>query len=312
MEESIDSDGEMAKLRDRLRTLRQSPLRRFFIAKCRNDRDLECPEDIGCLKKLGCARSLGWKPGEMPPGAIGGWKMTETYFDQHSREVSLVLSGNEPGSHWEHLERHSSYRVAGAVSIQSATPVPDGATLVLYQSDADGFYYGRPRPEFQSGRFLRLDTDTPHIEHFLSAVSVEADHQRQRWGDAHDRSKFGPNWYWLVGYLAGKALFHMIKGNKDKAKHHCVSAAAALMQWHSAIHLDETGDGSGDDADLKPTTRDVQLQWAVERWNSEVAHRPLSNAHRRSLDDTWRQVIRHFGGDPVELCGPAHDDLLSI
>lgn len=29
------------------------------------------------------------------------------------------------------------------------------------------------------------------------------------------------------------------------------------------------------------------------------------------LDDTWRQVIRHFyNGDIVELIGPAHDDLL--
>jgi hypothetical protein len=52
------------------------------------------------------------------------------------------------------------------------------------------------------------------------------------------------------------------------------------------------------------------VDWAVGRWQAEVANRPLRNIHRRSLDDTWRQVIRHFGGDPVILCGPAHDDLL--
>lgn len=53
------------------------------------------------------------------------------------------------------------------------------------------------------------------------------------------------------------------------------------------------------------------LDWAVSRWNAEVKNRPLVNVHRRSLDDTWRQVIRWAGGDPVQLCGPAHDDLLA-
>jgi hypothetical protein len=54
------------------------------------------------------------------------------------------------------------------------------------------------------------------------------------------------------------------------------------------------------------------IEWAVSRWYAEVKNRPLQNIHRRSLDDTWRQVIRHFGGDDVGLCGPNHDDLLDI
>lgn len=53
------------------------------------------------------------------------------------------------------------------------------------------------------------------------------------------------------------------------------------------------------------------LYWAVGRWNAEVLNRPLRNVHRRSLDTTWRQVIRHFGGDDVELCGPRHDELVA-
>jgi hypothetical protein len=53
------------------------------------------------------------------------------------------------------------------------------------------------------------------------------------------------------------------------------------------------------------------IEWAVARWHAEVGHRPLVNVHRRSLDDTWRQVIRHFGGDPFSLIGPAHDELLA-
>jgi hypothetical protein len=51
------------------------------------------------------------------------------------------------------------------------------------------------------------------------------------------------------------------------------------------------------------------LEWAVERWNAEVKHRPLQNIHRRTLDDLWRQVIRKHGGDDTALCGPTHDEL---
>jgi len=49
--------------------------------------------------------------------------------------------------------------------------------------------------------------------------------------------------------------------------------------------------------------------WAVRKWHDEVANRPLKNIHRRTLDDTWRQVIRHYGGNDVDLLGPIHDDL---
>ncbi|MDN8060141.1 hypothetical protein [Burkholderia gladioli] len=64
----------------------------------------------------------------------------------------------------------------------------------------------------------------------------------------------------------------------------------------------------------EPATADERaalLQWATERWDAEVKHRPLINVHRRSLDDTWRQVIRHCGGDDVSLLGPRHDALLA-
>lgn len=53
------------------------------------------------------------------------------------------------------------------------------------------------------------------------------------------------------------------------------------------------------------------LAWAVERWRAEVEKRPLVNRNRRPLDDAWRQMIRHFGGDDEALLGPRHDDLLT-
>lgn len=51
------------------------------------------------------------------------------------------------------------------------------------------------------------------------------------------------------------------------------------------------------------------VEWVVGRWRAEVANRPLVNVHRRTLDDTWRQVLRRLGEDDVALLGPRHDAL---
>lgn len=53
------------------------------------------------------------------------------------------------------------------------------------------------------------------------------------------------------------------------------------------------------------------VDWAVSRWVAEVKDRPLNNIHRRTLDDTWRQVIRQCGGDAEALLGPTHDAMLA-
>jgi len=48
--------------------------------------------------------------------------------------------------------------------------------------------------------------NTPQLHDFSKAVVIEAAHQRQRWGGEHDAGKTPQDWFWLVGYLAGKAL----------------------------------------------------------------------------------------------------------
>lgn len=83
-------------------------------------------------------------------------------------------------------------------------------------------------------RLLAL-INSPEVDGFLRGVHLEAVHQVQRWGTAHDRAKRPADWFWLVGYLAGKALHAAIAGDKAKAKHHCISSAAALYNWHCAI-----------------------------------------------------------------------------
>jgi hypothetical protein len=99
----------------------------------------------------------------------------------------------------------------------------------------------------------RLDQliNSPHVVEFLEAVRLEAAHQVLRWGDDHDRSKSAENWLFLVGYLASKACRAQIEGDREKALHHTISSAAALMHWHAFIKDDDSCIGLGRDEDLE-------------------------------------------------------------
>lgn len=48
--------------------------------------------------------------------------------------------------------------------------------------------------------------NTPETESFDLAVPLESAHQVARWGAAHDAGKSPEDWFWLIGYLAGKVL----------------------------------------------------------------------------------------------------------
>lgn len=103
---------------------------------------------------------------------------------------------------------------------------------------------------------LRSRMNTPELHDFAKAVALEASHQRERWGSAHDEGKAPADWFWVIGYLAGKALASHLKAtiqddlphvlgatniDRDKALHHTITAAAALANWHAAINGDHTG-----------------------------------------------------------------------
>lgn len=92
----------------------------------------------------------------------------------------------------------------------------------------------------EENRGLRSLLNTPEIEDFDKAVPLEAAHQIQRWSAPHDAGKNPEDWFWLIGYLAGKALSAIKAGNDEKAKHHCISTAAALRNWHAAIRKHES------------------------------------------------------------------------
>jgi hypothetical protein len=78
---------------------------------------------------------------------------------------------------------------------------------------------------------LHAKLNTPQVAEFTSAVMAEAAHQRDRWGSEHDAGKEPTDWFWLVGYLAGKAIR---PGEEDKRAHRIIATAAALANWFLA------------------------------------------------------------------------------
>lgn len=94
---------------------------------------------------------------------------------------------------------------------------------------------GRAARAEQTLQELQKLLNTPEVEDFDKAVPLEAAHQITRWGAQHDSGKTPEDWFWLCGYLAGKALAAFKSGDLDKAKHHCISTAAAMRNWHANI-----------------------------------------------------------------------------
>lgn len=181
---------------------------------------------------------------------------------------------------YRHKKRGSEYlRISDDVNAQCTRPIQDGEKLTLYFG-ADASVHVRPVSEFNDGRFELLDgpygaeksieqelieqvaltqavdaerqrladevqrlralINTPHTNDWLQAVQLEAAHQIERWGASHDAGKAPQDWFWLIGYLAGKALAAAISGDAEKAKHHTISSGAALLNWFRQMTGDST------------------------------------------------------------------------
>lgn len=116
---------------------------------------------------------------------------------------------------------------------------PDNLDLALYEL---GLAQAQRRLLLAEVDRLTALVNTTEIDDFLEGVRLEAAHQRERWGTPHDREKSAEHWFWLVGYLAGKALRAAMTDDLKKAKHHCISTAAALLHWHATISASEHAD----------------------------------------------------------------------
>lgn len=87
----------------------------------------------------------------------------------------------------------------------------------------------------QENKRLHALIHTPHTEDWLTAVPLEAAFQIENWGTDHDHGKDPQDWFWLLGFLAGKAVRSHSDGDLEKAKHHTISTAAVLLNWHRRL-----------------------------------------------------------------------------
>lgn len=80
--------------------------------------------------------------------------------------------------------------------------------------------------------------NTPLNSDWIEGVKIEAAHQQERWGSDNDVGKTAIDWFWLLGYLAGKTVSAANAGDIDKALHHTISSGAALLNWYRALRSD--------------------------------------------------------------------------
>jgi hypothetical protein len=122
----------------------------------------------------------------------------------------------------------------------------------------------QPKLDAALARIAALESliNNPHTNDFLEAVRTEAAHQRERWGTDHDAGKSDAEWFWLIGYVAGKALNTPIAKDLEaigrsastpaeadavithKRLHRIITIAAAALNWHAAV--------SGADTRMRP------------------------------------------------------------
>ena len=81
--------------------------------------------------------------------------------------------------------------------------------------------------------------NTPQTDEFFSAVQIEAAHQVGSGCGEHDARKEPTDWFWLVGFLLGKAV-----SLPEKREHHIISSAAVLLNWFRRL--------KGEDGSFQP------------------------------------------------------------
>jgi hypothetical protein len=80
---------------------------------------------------------------------------------------------------------------------------------------------------------LSLLLNEPDPTDFIKATEAEIRYQRSRWDVETDAGKTDADWFWLIGYLAGKALRE--DAPLEKRLHRITTVAAACANWHAAL-----------------------------------------------------------------------------
>lgn len=134
------------------------------------------------------------------------------------------------------------------------------------------------------------------IDGFLRGTHIEAVHQVERWGTAHDRARRPADWFWLVGYLAGKALHSQTN-----------EAADVLAEGMALIREDAPPDDP-----MEPFAYDAR----AEEW-AKRADKVIGSSREKALHHcistaaalyNWHCAIK---GVDVRMC-PGRSDIAQV
>ena len=139
-------------------------------------------------------------------------------------------------SKWRHMDEATRQLMDGQVHGQG-TSFRNGWVEIRIDDDCDDSDISDAdlicQLRIENQRLMSL-IHNPHTDDFLNAVRIEAAHQRELHGE-HDQAKTAEDWFWTVGYLAGKA----IRPSGGKRLHHIITTAAVCLNWHRLATTEE-------------------------------------------------------------------------
>lgn len=185
--------------------------------------------------------------------------------DEVVKNVAALSSSVAPEQELARMTRmfHAACEDLGAISDELGidSEIDGGADPIIEAIREMRATYMSSQPSAAHAEGLQVEIDrltaiinTPHLNDFLQAVSIEAEHQRQRWGVNHDAGKLPGDWLFLVGNLGSRAVEYDKQGNTEKYLHHIITSAAACLNWHlSAQGKTNMRPGIDGEAALKTT-----------------------------------------------------------
>lgn len=90
------------------------------------------------------------------------------------------------------------------------------------------------RKLFLERNSLLTELNHPITNDFLQGAIIEAAHQRKRWNQ-DDKNKTNQDWFWTLGYLAGKVLWNPGLADIEKQKHRIIAIAATACNWWNSL-----------------------------------------------------------------------------